>query len=185
MHALRCALTSRWFEGYDPKMQFLFQTPALHLYQTLVTHVVNSQPTHTQLSSGALPPVSISLRKKSPGDTEGKGWTSPCRKRKVSPCQLCKLHQQQLQPLHQHFFCYCTWSFATIYTENPAVLRFPSPSFRPQSLPWHARTSGQHVCVLMQSVTSAAVPAKAQTLLQAVTSIPSFVWGNRKHYLTE
>lgn len=69
---------------------------------------------------------------KNAGDTEGKRWAAPFKKRKMSPCQLCKLHQQLLQPLHQHYFCYCTWSFATIHTESPAVLRVTPPSFRPQ-----------------------------------------------------
>lgn len=149
-------------------------------------HGVNSQPTHTQLSAGALPPASTSPRKKNAGDTEGKRWTAPCKKRKVSPCQLCKLHQQLLQAMHQHFFCYCIWSFAITHTESMCWgshhLHFGHST---TSLPRHPKTSGQHVCVLMQSVTSAAVPAKAQTLLQAATSMPCFAWGSRKHYLTE
>lgn len=94
-----------------------------------------------------------SLSEKHPGDTEGKRWTASCKKRKVSLCQLCKLQQQLLQPLHQLFFCYCTWSFATIHTENSAVLRVTPPSFQSQYyLPPEACQDIQPTCLRPHAV---------------------------------
>lgn len=153
----------------------------------LVTHGVNSQPcavTDTRFSGGALPPVTISPRKK-----------------KIQVIQKVKSSlREKWAPANS---ASCTSSYCRPYISISFVIALEALQLPIQkiqqcwgshnlhfshstaSLPRHARTSGQHICALMHSVTSAAAPAKAQTLLQAATSNPFFTWGNRKHYLTE
>lgn len=79
-------------------MQFLFQTPALHLHQPPVTHSVNSQPTRTRFSSGALTAVSISLRKKILVKQKVKGKQLLARREKWAPANSASCSSSYCSP---------------------------------------------------------------------------------------
>lgn len=168
-------------------MWFLFQTPALHQHQP-PGNTRCKQPAmcchwHSVLWWGfatsyhlsqkkkiqVIQKVKSSLREKWAPANSASCTSSYCRP-SISISFVIALEALQL-PIQKIQQC---WGSHNLHFSHSTA-----------SLPRHARTSGQHICALMHSVTSAAAPAKAQTLLQAATSNPCFTWGNRKHYFTE
>lgn len=177
-HTLRWALTSRWFERRDPKMQSLFQTPAFHLHQPPVTHIPNRQPTHPRSLGGASPRVSIPLRRNYWWYRRQKACSSfqgeqrePFPSLRAEPAAarvlistFILLHLKLCNFPHRKSEGYTTFTL-------PAV---PPPS---QGRLQHLANASVPCCSLDQCCRTSKSPRSTP---DAVTGVPHFTWRNRK-----